>query len=49
VLGPSGNHARRGFIFNGDTIDSGVCHMEHFTDPDGNALMLHARYAPRSG
>jgi catechol 2,3-dioxygenase-like lactoylglutathione lyase family enzyme len=30
-----------------DTIDSGVCHMAHFRDPDGNALMLHHRYAPR--
>jgi catechol 2,3-dioxygenase-like lactoylglutathione lyase family enzyme len=31
-----------------DTIDSGVCHMAHFRDPDGNILMLHHRYAPRS-
>jgi catechol 2,3-dioxygenase-like lactoylglutathione lyase family enzyme len=31
-----------------DTIDSGVCHMAHFRDPDGNALMLHHRYAPRT-
>ena len=30
-----------------DTIDSGVCHMAFFSDPDGNALMLHHRYAPR--
>jgi predicted enzyme related to lactoylglutathione lyase len=29
------------------TIDSGVCHMALFEDPDGNALMLHHRYAPR--
>ena len=29
-----------------DTIDSGVCHMAPFTDPDGNSLMLHHRYAP---
>jgi predicted enzyme related to lactoylglutathione lyase len=28
-------------------IDSGVCHMALFEDPDGNALMLHHRYAPR--
>ena len=27
------------------TIDSGVCHMAPFRDPDGNALMLHHRYA----
>ena len=31
-----------------DTIDSGVCHMAHFRDPDGNILMLHHRYAPRN-
>ena len=24
----------------------GVCHMAFFTDPDGNDLMLHQRYAP---
>ena len=24
-----------------------VCHMAIFADPDGNALMLHHRYAPR--
>ena len=33
--------------FLAETMDSGVCHMAHFTDPDGNALMLHHRYAPR--
>jgi catechol 2,3-dioxygenase-like lactoylglutathione lyase family enzyme len=26
-----------------DTIDSGVCHMAPFRDPDGNALMFHHR------
>ena len=30
-----------------DTIDSGVCHMAIFTDPDGNPLMFHHRYAPK--
>jgi len=30
-----------------DTIDSGVCHMAFCADPDGNALCLHHRYAPR--
>jgi predicted enzyme related to lactoylglutathione lyase len=38
----------RGVSFRADTIDSGVCHMAHFADPDGNALMLHHRYAPRA-
>lgn len=31
-----------------DTIDSGVCHMAFFSDPDGNALLLHNRYASKS-
>ena len=39
----------QGVSFVADTIDSGVCHMAIFSDPDGNALMLHHRYAPRSG
>jgi predicted enzyme related to lactoylglutathione lyase len=38
----------QGVAFRADTIDSGVCHMAHFQDPDGNALMFHNRYAPRS-
>jgi predicted enzyme related to lactoylglutathione lyase len=37
-----------GVNFLGETIDSGVCHMAIFSDPDGNVLMLHNRYAPRS-
>lgn len=36
----------KGVEFLGDTIDSGVCKMALFTDPDGNDLMLHNRYAP---
>jgi predicted enzyme related to lactoylglutathione lyase len=36
-----------GVTFAGDTFDTGVCHMAFFSDPDGNALMLHHRYAPR--
>jgi predicted enzyme related to lactoylglutathione lyase len=36
-----------GVTFNGDTLDTGVCYMSFFEDPDGNALMLHHRYAPR--
>lgn len=35
-----------GIEFRGETIDSGVCHMAIFSDPDGNPLMLHHRYAP---
>ena len=37
----------QGVKFRGDIFDTGVCHMAFFTDPDGNALMLHHRYAPR--
>jgi catechol 2,3-dioxygenase-like lactoylglutathione lyase family enzyme len=36
----------RGVEFVGETFDTGVCHMASFTDPDGNVLMLHRRYAP---
>lgn len=39
----------KGVRFAADTMDSGVCKMAHFADPDGNALMLHSRYAPRPG
>ena len=38
----------KGIQFMGDTIDTGVCHMAVFTDPDGNGLMLHRRYAPQT-
>ncbi len=43
-----GDLEAQGVTFPAETIDSGVCHMAHFADPDGNALMLHHRYAPRS-
>jgi catechol 2,3-dioxygenase-like lactoylglutathione lyase family enzyme len=36
----------KGVVFSGDTMDTGVCHMAFFEDPDGNELMLHRRYAP---
>jgi catechol 2,3-dioxygenase-like lactoylglutathione lyase family enzyme len=39
----------RGVVFGGDIFDTGVCHMAFFHDPDGNALMLHRRYAPPDG
>jgi predicted enzyme related to lactoylglutathione lyase len=38
----------RGVSFTGEVFDTGVCHMAFFADPDGNALMLHHRYAPRA-
>ena len=37
----------RGVAFDGEILDTGVCHMAFFTDPDGDQLMLHRRYAPR--
>jgi catechol 2,3-dioxygenase-like lactoylglutathione lyase family enzyme len=37
----------KGVEFDGEIVDTGVCHMAFFRDPDGNALMLHRRYAPR--
>jgi catechol 2,3-dioxygenase-like lactoylglutathione lyase family enzyme len=36
----------KGVEFVGEILDTGVCHMAFFTDPDGNDLMLHHRYAP---
>ena len=35
----------RGVEFDGDILDTGVCHMAFFRDSEGNALMLHRRYA----
>ena len=37
----------KGVQFDGDIVDTGVCHFAFFKDPDGNQLMLHRRYAPR--
>jgi catechol 2,3-dioxygenase-like lactoylglutathione lyase family enzyme len=37
----------KGVVFQGETLDTGVCHMAMFSDPDGNDLMLHHRYSPR--
>jgi len=36
----------RGVEFFGEILDTGVCKMAFFADPDGNSLMLHSRYAP---
>jgi catechol 2,3-dioxygenase-like lactoylglutathione lyase family enzyme len=35
-----------GVEFRGETMDSGVCHLAVFTDPDGNRVFAHRRYAP---
>jgi catechol 2,3-dioxygenase-like lactoylglutathione lyase family enzyme len=36
----------KGVAFEGDILDTSVCHMAFFKDPDGNQFMLHRRYAP---
>ena len=35
-----------GVEFERETVDTGVCHFAFFSDPDGNSLALHHRYAP---
>jgi len=35
---------RKGVVFDGETIVTGVCKQAWFKDPDGNALMLHRRF-----
>ena len=39
----------KGVEFEGEILDTGVCHMAFFRDSEGNALMLHRRYAPSEG
>ena len=34
----------KGVQFDGETIQTGVCRMAFFKDPDGNALLLHRRF-----
>ena len=34
----------KGVAFDGETIQTGVCRMAFFKDPDGNALLLHRRF-----
>jgi predicted enzyme related to lactoylglutathione lyase len=36
----------KGVTFQVEMMDSGVCHQAVFSDPDGNPLILHHRYAP---
>jgi predicted enzyme related to lactoylglutathione lyase len=47
VAGARAALEERGVEFQGEIVDTGVCHMAFFADPAGNALMLHHRYAPR--
>ena len=39
----------RGVKFHGDILDTGVCHMAFFSDPDGNALSIPDRPCPQNG
>jgi catechol 2,3-dioxygenase-like lactoylglutathione lyase family enzyme len=41
-----GELERQGAEFSMETFDSGVCNGAPFTDPDGNRLQFHRRYAP---
>jgi catechol 2,3-dioxygenase-like lactoylglutathione lyase family enzyme len=34
----------RGVVFDGETIETSVCRMAFFRDPDGNSLLLHRRF-----
>ena len=34
----------KGVQFDGETIQTSVCRMAFFKDPDGNALLLHRRF-----
>ena len=34
----------QGVVFDGETIETGVCKQAWFKDPDGNSLMLHRRF-----
>ena len=36
----------KGIEFEGDIVHTSVCDMTFFKDPDGNALILHRRFAP---
>jgi catechol 2,3-dioxygenase-like lactoylglutathione lyase family enzyme len=36
----------KGVEFDGQTVETPVCHMATFFDPDGNKLVLHNRFAP---
>ena len=45
VAAARGELEAKGVEFEGETFDTGVCHMATFFDPDGNRLLLHRRYA----
>lgn len=45
VAAAKGELEERGVVFAGEH-DTGVCNTAFFSDTEGNALMLHRRYAP---
>jgi catechol 2,3-dioxygenase-like lactoylglutathione lyase family enzyme len=34
----------KGVVFEGETLETSVCRMAFFKDPDGNMLVLHRRF-----
>ena len=48
VAGARSELEAKGVEFIAETWDSGVCHFAAFRDPDGNTVILHRRYAPRT-
>ena len=44
VVAARGALEQAGVEFIGETVDTGVCHMAFFHDPDGNVIILHHRY-----
>ena len=45
VAAARGELEAKGVRFVDETVDTGVCHMATFEDPDGNRLVLHRRHA----
>jgi catechol 2,3-dioxygenase-like lactoylglutathione lyase family enzyme len=45
VAGAKAALEEKGVTFDAEIFDTGVCHMAPFRDPDGNAFLLHRRYA----
>jgi len=46
VAGGRAELEAKGVEFEGEIVDTGVCHFAFFSDPDGNRLALHHRYKP---
>jgi catechol 2,3-dioxygenase-like lactoylglutathione lyase family enzyme len=46
VAAARGELEEKGVEFRGEIVHTSVCDMTFFEDPDGNALILHRRFAP---